>query len=74
MPVSFLLQALFFQYLLKNATPINAEITINIRAMAIGPHNGAVIHHHDHVITPHSFKIKNTIKSNVVKEIESFIY
>lgn len=33
------------------------------------PHNGAVTHHHDQVITLHNFNVINTIASNPMNEI-----
>ena len=33
------------------------------------PHNGAVTHHHDQVITLHNFNVINTIASNPKNEI-----
>ena len=33
------------------------------------PHNGAVTHHHDQVITLHNFNVINTIASNPKNEM-----
>jgi len=42
-------------------------IPIIIEKVTTGPiHNGAKIHNHDHVITSHNFKIRNT-KNNILQ-------
>ena len=42
---------------------------VMIAQSAKPPHNGAVTHHHDQVITLHNFNVINTIASNPKNEI-----
>jgi hypothetical protein len=56
--------------LTKNEISFTNKYTTTISiAIAIPPHNGAVIHHHDHVITLVSLRTRNTMNNNPKKVI-----
>ena len=56
-------------YKIKLTSPKHNAIAI-IPTTTAGPtHNGAVIHHHDHVIYPVSLRTKNTI-NNIVDKLK----
>lgn len=64
----------FYSIKLINVENRNTIITIATTS-ASGPHNGAVIHHHDQVATlpmPQTFNIKSTKKNKALKEIPLF--